>query len=165
MSHRDIKPENILIVGDMVGGIAKIADFGSLKEINYFEDNQTFLVGTPLYFAPEKKSKSYTEKVDVWSMGIILFEMLNGRGHPIDYDFKSGNLLDYLTKLPDLPIKQMPAFVSPECQRLVKSLLIADPDKRPSVFDVLNMPIIKEKLKMITEGMSLGPEIAEIVAK
>jgi len=90
-AHRDIKPDNILIVGDSFGGVAKIGDFGSVKKINFF-DNQTFFVGTPKYFAPEKVDSNHNEKIDIWSLGIVLYELLTFGEHPIDYELEGANL-------------------------------------------------------------------------
>lgn len=103
-AHRDIKPANILIVAENFGGVAKIGDFGSVKKMNFF-DKQTFLVGTPLYFAPEKGGIHHDEKIDVWSLGIVLYELLTFGEHPIDFDFEGADLYDYMTKLPHLKLK------------------------------------------------------------
>ena len=73
--HRDIKPKNILLTDS--SSSLKIADFGLAKN---FENglSKTFC-GSPLYMAPELiNEKSYDEKADIWSMGIILFEMFYG---------------------------------------------------------------------------------------
>lgn len=82
--HRDIKPANILL-SDNFKAIPKIADFGSIKKDLFGFDN-TILVGTQRYYAPEKLIASeigdYSEKVDVWAMGIVFHEMLTGGEHP-----------------------------------------------------------------------------------
>ena len=113
--HRDIKPENILIVGENAGGIAKLGDFGTVRNVN-LASHLTYKVGTPLYFAPEKKLSQYSWEVDVWSMGILLYEMLSGGEHPIDYDFEKGNLDEYMELLPSLKLKPMPDRISKPCQ-------------------------------------------------
>lgn len=75
--HRDLKPDNILITyrGDNV----KILDFG-LAAADSFDDNMT-KVGTPKYAAPEQKTKGYTadHRADIYSVGLILLEMLTGK--------------------------------------------------------------------------------------
>jgi serine/threonine protein kinase len=72
--HRDIKPENILLFEEGV----KLADFGSSIQLS--PDSREQLCGTPEYLAPEViENQRYDEKVDVWSVGVLVYEMLLGR--------------------------------------------------------------------------------------
>ncbi|TNV84318.1 hypothetical protein FGO68_gene2762 [Halteria grandinella] len=162
--HRDIKPENILIVGEEAGGIAKLGDFGTIKHI-FAASQHTYRVGTCQYFAPEKRNLMYQGEVDVWSLGIVLYEMVSGGMFPFDYDFANGSLEDYLIKLPHLELKQMPASISQNCQFLIQKMLEKDPIKRFSTFDVLSSDIISARLKLITEEEILGAEKAQIIRK
>jgi len=69
--HRDLKPANILIG---MNGELKLADFGLAKTLNDGLELMRTDVGTPYYQAPEIwEGKEYDEKVDLWSVGIILF--------------------------------------------------------------------------------------------
>lgn len=72
--HRDIKPENVLITHS---GRLKLADFGLAMRIS---NGQTIVgvVGSPAYVAPEVLVGGYTEKVDIWSAGILLHALLTG---------------------------------------------------------------------------------------
>lgn len=70
--HRDIKPENILFVQ----GHLKIADFGWS---NLKDKVRTTFCGTPEYLAPEMlMEKGHNEKLDVWTLGVLLYEILVG---------------------------------------------------------------------------------------
>ena len=70
--HRDIKPENVLL-GDKM--IAKLTDFGWS---NYMQEDvvRNTVCGTPIYLEPELiKEKGHDEKVDIWCIGVLLFEL------------------------------------------------------------------------------------------
>jgi aurora kinase len=73
--HRDIKPENVLLASGMV---AKLTDFGWS---NYMNEGykRTTVCGTPVYLAPEMINKTgHDEKVDIWCIGVLLFELMTG---------------------------------------------------------------------------------------
>jgi serine/threonine-protein kinase ULK/ATG1 len=74
--HRDLKPANILIHD----GVFKIADFGFAKYVDNFGSQMLkSCVGSPIYMAPQLLERTpYTTKCDIWSIGIIFYEMLFG---------------------------------------------------------------------------------------
>lgn len=70
--YRDLKPENILLDG----GYIKIADFGLSKKLT--DGLAHSVCGTPIYVAPEVSKGSYTTKSDLYSLGVIIHELLTG---------------------------------------------------------------------------------------
>lgn len=83
--HRDVKPHNIMITPS---GTAKITDFGIAKAVNAatIVDNTEGIIGSVHYFSPEQARGGYVdEKSDIYSLGIVMYEMLTGRV-PFDGD-------------------------------------------------------------------------------
>eukprot|EP00250_Pteridium_aquilinum_P014110 c21787_g1_i1 orf=702-1736(-) len=75
--HRDLKPENILFVDDSDTSPIKLSDFGLALE---FSSGQKFtgMAGSTFYMAPEMLQGEYSEEIDMWSAGVILFVLLSG---------------------------------------------------------------------------------------
>lgn len=83
--HRDLKPENILLKSENNLNSLKIADFGLstkyAEEITYQNYSQKY--GTLLYMAPEQLAGNYSKPVDIWSCGIIMYQLFSMGKHPI----------------------------------------------------------------------------------
>jgi serine/threonine protein kinase len=74
--HRDLKPANILLKDNQ----CKISDFGFARSMEEGEEMLRSIVGTPLYMSPQLLQKEkYSNKSDLWSIGLIFYEMLHGR--------------------------------------------------------------------------------------
>jgi serine/threonine protein kinase len=72
--HRDLKPANLLITDR---NMLKIADFGFGIKTDQLAKSSKYNVGSPLYMAPESlKKNEYSFKTDIWSIGVIFYEML-----------------------------------------------------------------------------------------
>lgn len=73
--HRDIKPENIMIGKD---GELKLIDFGLSKQSKSKTSHMSTIAGTPHYMAPEVLDGDYNFKVDIWSLGVLMYVLLSG---------------------------------------------------------------------------------------
>ncbi|KAG5926477.1 hypothetical protein E4U42_003276 [Claviceps africana] len=135
--HRDLKLENILL--DKNENV-KLVDFGFTREYegrtNYL---QTFC-GTICYAAPEmlKGEKYAGEKVDVWSLGVILYALLC-RELPFDDDDDNVTRTKILTEEP-----KYPDHLPPDALSLLKSLLSKRPLPRPAYADILAHPFLAD---------------------
>ncbi|TNV82240.1 hypothetical protein FGO68_gene13889 [Halteria grandinella] len=162
--HRDIKPDNILIVSEDAGGVAKLGDFGTVKNI-LFSSKQTYRIGTWQYFAPEKASLKYQGEADIWSLGVVLYEMVSGGLFPFEYDFERGNLDDYMNKLPYLQLRQMPPHLSSSFKTLITKMLEKEPQNRPNIYNIIQTRIISDKIRLFTEQEILGSDKAASIKK
>jgi hypothetical protein len=118
--HRDLKPANVF----SDHGVVKIGDVGLSKYISESRRSaQTQSVGTVYYMAPEVAKGRYGREVDVYALGIILFEMLTGRV-PFDGQTTAEILMKHLTADPDLSV--LPESIRP----VLAAALEKDPDKR-----------------------------------
>lgn len=121
--HRDLKPQNILVSNNYV---LKITDFGFARYI----DNDIIIktiCGSPMYMAPEIiKYKKYNNTSDLWSVGIIMYEMLFGVT-----PFKSSNFIELIRDINkfrfSIPLK---FNISIECRELLYGLLQKKPEQR-----------------------------------
>lgn len=123
--HRDIKPSNILLTNNY--STIKITDFGLSKSINIIDIHGTFC-GSPSYMAPEIMGyQHYSNQVDMWSAGLILYEMIYGH-HPYS---KIKNLKDLKNEMDNYDINISNNIkISEECIDLLKKILVRDQKKR-----------------------------------
>ncbi len=127
--HRDLKPGNIFSDDNIV----KIGDYGLSKFISCSRrSGQTESVGTFHYMAPEIGKGVYGKEIDIYALGIILFEMMTGRV-PFDGESSQEIIMKHLTAAPDL------GGVSPRFQKVIGRCLFKDPAKRfSSVSEMLH---------------------------
>lgn len=137
--HRDLKCANIFLTSK---GEAKLGDFNVSKVLHRgMLHTQT---GTPYYASPEVwQDKPYDQKSDIWSLGCVLYEMLNKRP-----PFKSNSMKDLYKKVilaKYSPMKSEGIFPA-ELFTLVKIILNPNPRLRPSCNTLLNQDIIQKGL-------------------
>jgi len=163
--HRDLKPSNIFFSTD---GTVKIGDFGLVtgqlegendeeeeenealcvnSKSGNWQNQHTDRVGTELYMSPEQRGrKKYDHKVDIYSLGLILFELLV----PLDTQMERARALSELRR------QQFPNdFVGEEAFPLVKSMLLEEPFERPDASELLATDFMQTVLE---EAEAVPPE-------
>lgn len=127
--HRDLKPENILLGID---GDVKISDFG--WSVHAPSLRRKTMCGTIDYLAPELvNNHTYSEKVDVWTVGVLTYELLVGSP-----PFESTDTKVTYSRISAV-IYKMPQYISTVAASFIRSILRRNPDERPSLDEIMKM--------------------------
>lgn len=123
--------------------IVKLGDFGIAKVLSSTQENAMTMIGTPYYLSPEIiKGRAYNFKSDIWSLGVLLYELCVLRP-----PFEAKGLAFLARKIMKGQYSPIPNIYSTELKNLVASLLKINPMDRPTTNEILNMPIIQERIK------------------
>lgn len=167
-AHRDIKPGNVMVTED---GEVKLLDLGLVKSFQAVAGapvtQENMLTGTLEYLAPEaaapKKSVSL-EAMDVYSFGVMAFELLTGQ---LPYLLDHGTLLEALAIIQDVsppPLRELNDAIPPDVERVILSALNKKPKRRPSMASIArdldalaaNEPLAPRTLSWKTSVASAG---------
>ncbi len=155
MLHRDLKTANVLMLSN---GIVKLSDFGFSRQFDGSVSQavaDTFL-GTPYYLAPELwKRQKYGKKADVWSLGIILYEIMSLK-RPFVASSMRGLMQVILAGDYEPPIDYSPELIS-----LLDQLLQVNPDRRPSTAEILLTPLVSRFTDEFLEFVAGNSKIDE----
>ncbi|KAJ3374160.1 Serine/threonine-protein kinase par-1 [Allomyces arbusculus] len=126
--HRDLKAENLLLDASMN---IKIADFGFSNQFSPGQRLNTWC-GSPPYAAPELfQGKEYNgPEVDIWSLGVVLYVLVCGA-----LPFDGPNLQKLRARVLTGKFK-IPFYMSTDCEKLIKKMLVLDPTKRATMQDI-----------------------------
>mmetsp|Transcript_27864 Transcript_27864/g.64728 ORF Transcript_27864/g.64728 Transcript_27864/m.64728 type:complete len:333 (-) Transcript_27864:121-1119(-) len=150
--HRDVKPENVL--HNNLGQV-KLTDFGISKDLTSTAGVAASFVGTANYMSPERAlGKDYSFRSDVWSAGMVVFELASGQ-----YPYKARNFLDLYDCLcsqpePRLDEKKFP----PKLCDFVAQALIRDDTQRPDAQTLVKHELVAsqglEQIKLLAEWLA-----------
>lgn len=143
--HRDIKPDNIFLHYTAEGELVKVLDFGIAKLIDIAGNEQSNenltktggIIGTPIYMAPERFAlKDYDGRSDIYSLGIMLYEMLSGR---LPFQDQAGSLATIMTahlSQDPQPIKDFTPQIPNKIETIVLATLKKQVEERPSLEEI-----------------------------
>jgi hypothetical protein len=160
--HRDLKPSNILVRDD---GVIKLTDFGIAKVFSGTSLTQTGgVVGSAEYIAPEQAAgKPTTKRSDIYSLGVILYQMLTGRP-----PFEGDTFLDLLHKHRYAQfdrVRRLAPDVPHDLDDLVSRLLDKDPAQRPPDCLVLHKQLEAIRLKIDRKEQATHIPLGDTVAE
>lgn len=138
--HRDLKPLNIFLTRQ---GIVKLGDFGIARLIENSVGAQT-MIGTPSYLSPEMcNSEPYGTKSDLWSLGVVTYEMAALR-----VPFQGASLPAVVLQIIGAEPDALPDTYSKDLSWIVFSFLDKNPSKRPLLDKVLCLPFVQQYIQM-----------------
>jgi hypothetical protein len=155
--HRDIKTENIFLSSHK--RVVKLGDFGIAKVLENTLQQARTSIGTPYYLSPEIcQGKLYNFKSDIWSLGVVLYELCALR-----CPFAAANMKGLMLCISKGSYSPIPATFSPELRKLIADMLNLNPKLRPSINDLLRRPILQHRISKLIEASVLRSEFSHTV--
>ena len=156
--HRDLKSGNVFL---MKSGLVKLGDFGIAKGLKSTWEKAKTMVGTPYYLSPEIiNSKPYDAKCDIWALGILLYELMTFK-----MPFNAVSLPLLSIKINRGVYQPPPGTYSSEIKDLLKKCLTLEPEKRPSIDDILQLPLIKNRINNFLNEVQYDQDLSKTMAK
>jgi len=152
--HRDIKLQNILLDKD---NNVKFTDFGLATKLSSRNDKMNTFCGTPNYLPPEMIARNgYSNQVDIWSLGILIYQLLVGRP-PVEGD----NPKDTMKKIPLSEI-HIPELLSEHAKDLISKTLEKNPTRRISIENLLDHPFLARRERTMSDISDLHSRFSQI---
>ncbi|KAG2431324.1 hypothetical protein HYH02_013452 [Chlamydomonas schloesseri] len=150
--HRDIKPGNIMVFDN---GVAKIGDLGIAKLLTKTAAAKT-QIGTPHYMGPEIwKNRPYSYTSDTWAIGCLLYELT---ALAVPFEARSMSELRYKVLRGTYP--PIPNTFSRDLQQMVRECLDPNPDKRPTMDQILASAAVQSRVKLVPHESRHPPATA-----
>ena len=131
--HRDVTTKNIFLTED---GNVKLGDFGISKMLSTQTHFASTVIGTPNYLSPEIwDGREYDAKSDIWALGCVLCELCG-----LQKSFTQPDIPSMMAAISNGNYNAVPAHYSPVVKNLVAAILQPNPDNRPSIHQLINVP-------------------------
>ncbi|XP_068107973.1 serine/threonine-protein kinase Nek4 [Hyperolius riggenbachi] len=146
--HRDLKTQNIFLTKS---NIIKVGDLGIARVLDSQYDMASTLIGTPYYMSPELFSnKPYNYKSDVWALGCCVYEIAT-----LKHAFNAKDMNSLVYRIIEGKLPPMPKDYSAELGDLIGEMLSRQPEKRPTVRQILRNSYIKEHIALFLKNTKL----------
>ena len=156
--HRDLKSGNVFL---MKSGLVKLGDFGISKGFEKTMEKARTMVGTPYYLSPEiLDNKPYDAKSDIWSLGVLLYEMMTFK-----MPFNANSLPQLSLKIMRGNYAPPPLVYTKDLREIVSKCLNVNPSNRPTIQAILRMPIVQNRIKNFLDEIEYNKEFSKTIAK
>jgi serine/threonine protein kinase len=160
--HRDLKTQNIFITGRKDENVLalKLGDFGIATVLSSTLELAKTQIGTPFYMSPELiNNKPYSYKSDIWGLGCVLYEIINGQRA-----FDAQGLNGLALKIIRGHYTPITSSCSPSTRSLIKSMLNKNPKLRPTLGEILHLDSIRPRIPVAHRSViQAAPEAARVV--
>eukprot|EP00931_Biecheleriopsis_adriatica_P025146 TRINITY_DN15529_c0_g1_i1.p1 TRINITY_DN15529_c0_g1~~TRINITY_DN15529_c0_g1_i1.p1 ORF type:complete len:863 (+),score=195.18 TRINITY_DN15529_c0_g1_i1:127-2715(+) len=159
--HRDLKTQNIFLCGCGTSSgppdfAVKLGDLGVAKALSSTAELAMTQIGTPFYMSPELfNNKPYGYKSDIWALGCVLYELINGQ-----HAFEAQSINGLALKILKARYTPITSNCPEELQNLIRSMLSTNPAHRPSLQELMHVPTVQRRVPSALQATASAAEVS-----
>ncbi|KAH7823825.1 putative Protein kinase RNA-like endoplasmic reticulum kinase-like B (PERK-like B) [Monocercomonoides exilis] len=154
--HRDLKTQNIFLTAQ---NVVKLGDFGIARMLNSTGEMAKTAIGTPYYLSPEIcEDRPYDAKSDIWSLGCVLYELTT-----LKHAFDANNMKGLVMKILRGSYPPISPQYSADLRNLIASMLNKNPRQRPTINNILKLPIMQKRINMFLSATLVSEEFSHTI--